>query len=299
MNEIFGKDNFINEVVWHYEKWTAPSKSYQKNHDIIYYYAKTSNYTFNEQRLISKNLKDKYEKGYLIGGGYGSKGLVIYDEKKKKVQALINSGKYKIHYANKEGKPISDIWNIPFINPVATERIGYPTQKPEALLERIIKASSNEGDLVADFFCGSGTTGAVAEKLGRRWIMSDLGRFSIHTVRKRMIGLQRELYKRDKNYRSFDVYNLGRYERQWWQKERLAGADSEHKRVVLEFFRLKLCKVHHLHYYMAKKQGRFVMLQKLILFLHEVMQEKLLRQFQRQEEKKLPVLPGSLKWIFV
>jgi adenine-specific DNA-methyltransferase len=90
---------------------------------------------------------------------------------------------------------------------------------------------------VADFFCGSGTTGAVAERLGRRWIMSDLGRFAIHTSRKRLIDLQRNLHDDGKPYRAFDVYNLGRYERQWWQKDRLKGADEEHRRVVLEFFK--------------------------------------------------------------
>ena len=117
-----------------------------------------------------------------------------------------------------------------------TQNLGYATQKPEALVERIIKASSNENDLVADFFCGSGTTGAVAERLGRRWIMADLGRFAIHTSRKRLIELQRTLHAEGKPYRAFDVYNLGRYERQWWQKDRLKGAEEEHRRVVLEFF---------------------------------------------------------------
>ena len=135
---------------------------------------------------------------------------------------------------------LKDVWdNLPIIreNPTYLEYVGYPTQKPEALLERIIKASSNEGDLVADFFCGSGTTGAVAEKLGRRWIMADLGRFAIHTSRKRLIEVQRSLHEEHQPYRSFDVYNLGRYERQWWQKEALQGADGEHRRVVLEFYR--------------------------------------------------------------
>ena len=108
------------------------------------------------------------------------------------------------------------------------------------MLERIIRASSNEGDLVADFFCGSGTTGAVAERLGRRWIMADLGRFAIHTSRKRLIELQRKLHEEGKPYRAFDVYNLGRYERQWWQKDRLKGADEEHRRVVLEFFKAEV-----------------------------------------------------------
>ena len=121
-----------------------------------------------------------------------------------------------------------------------TQNLGYSTQKPEAVIERIIEASSNEGDLVADFFCGSGTTGATAERLGRRWVMSDLGRFSIHTSRKRLIELQRTLHDEGKPYRAFDVYNLGRYERQWWQKERLKGADEEHRKVVLGFYKAEV-----------------------------------------------------------
>ncbi len=97
---------------------------------------------------------------------------------------------------------------------MADERVNYPTQKPEALLERIIKASSNEDDLVADFFCGSGTTAAVAEKLGRKWIATDLGKFAIHTTRKRMIGVQRQLKADGEDYRAFEILNLGKYERQ-------------------------------------------------------------------------------------
>ena len=93
------------------------------------------------------------------------------------------------------------------------ERIDYPTQKPEALLERIIKASSNENDIVADFFCGSGTTAAVAEKLNRKWIVSDLGKFAIHTSRKRLIQVQRSLKDEGKDFRAFEILNLGKYER--------------------------------------------------------------------------------------
>jgi len=123
---------------------------------------------------------------------------------------------------------------------MAHERTGYETQKPEILLERIICASSREGDLVADFFCGSGTTGAVAERVGRRWLMADLGRFAIHTSRKRLIEVQRQLHSERKPYRAFDVFNLGRYERQWWQQEKLKNADEEHRRVVLEFYRAEV-----------------------------------------------------------
>ena len=113
------------------------------------------------------------------------------------------------------GVPVQTLWADIFpVNSQARERENYPTQKPEALLERIIKASSNEGDLVADFFCGSGTTAAVAEKLGRKWICTDLGKFAVHTTRKRMIGVQRQLKADGKDYRAFEILNLGKYERQ-------------------------------------------------------------------------------------
>jgi len=121
----------------------------------------------------------------------------------------------------------------------------FPTQKHRDLLARLIGWLSADGDLVADLFCGSGTTGVVAEMLGRRWIMCDLGRFGIHTSRKRLIDMQRALHESGKAYRAFDVYNLGRYERQWWQKESLKGADEEHRRVVLEFFKAEVLESAH------------------------------------------------------
>jgi hypothetical protein len=151
---------------------------------------------------------------------------------------VVEPGKVPLRkwYMNPEGVRCKDIWTD-----IGKERgLFFATQKPEELIERIIKASSNEGDLVADLFCGSGTTGAVAERLGRRWIMADLGRFAIHTSRKRLIELQRTLNDEGKPYRAFDVYNLGRYERQWWQKERLKGADDEHRKVVLGFYKAEM-----------------------------------------------------------
>jgi len=163
---------------------------------------------------------------------YDRANLLIYPENPTGAIRL------KMFLDESAGVPVQDIWtDIGKVEAISTENLGYATQKPEALLERIIRASSDQGDLVADVFCGSGTTAAVAEKLGRRWLMADLGRFGIHTSRKRMIELQRTLHAEGKPYRAFDVYNLGRYERQWWQKERLKGADDEHRRVVLEFFR--------------------------------------------------------------
>jgi hypothetical protein len=108
------------------------------------------------------------------------------------------------------GLVVGNLWDdIPPVNSQAKEDTGYDTQKPEALLERIIKASSNEGDLVADFFCGSSTTLAAAEKLGRRWIGCDLGRWAVHVTRKRLLGIE--------NCKPFEILNLGKYERQYWQ----------------------------------------------------------------------------------
>lgn len=116
-----------------------------------------------------------------------------------------------------KGVPVGTVWtSISPVNSQAKEDTRYATQKPEALLERILKASSNEGDLVADFFCGSGTALSVAEKLGRKWIGCDLGRFAVHTSRKRLIGTQRTLKAAREPYRSFEILNLGKYERQYF-----------------------------------------------------------------------------------
>jgi SAM-dependent methyltransferase len=119
-----------------------------------------------------------------------------------------------------EGTPVDSLWDdLKPIQAQASERLGYPTQKPEVLLDRILRASSNEGDLVLDCFCGSGTTAAVAEKLGRRWIACDLGRFAIHTTRKRLLQIP--------DVRPFVVQNLGKYERQLWQTGQFAREGPE------------------------------------------------------------------------
>jgi site-specific DNA-methyltransferase (adenine-specific)/adenine-specific DNA-methyltransferase len=128
------------------------------------------------------------------------------------------------------------------------EYLDYPTQKPESLLERIIKASSNEDDLIADFFCGSGTTAAVAEKLGRKWIATDLGKFAIHTTRKRLIGVQRQKKAAGHDFRAFEVLNLGRYERQAYlnvgsrltdkqKEEALAQKEREFRELILRAYK--------------------------------------------------------------
>ena len=145
--------------------------------------------------------------------------------------------------------------------------MGYPTQKPENLIERIVVASSTEGDLIADFFSGSGTTAAVAEKLGRKWIISDLGKFSIHTTRKRMIGVQRQLKAEGKSYRAFEILNLGKYERQHYigvnpnlreveKQKQLEAKEAEFLALILRAYRAE--QTEGFKTFTGKKAGRLV-----------------------------------------
>ncbi len=166
------------------------------------------------------------------------------------------------------GVPLGDNWSdIPYLAGGAKEAVGYKTQKPEKLLERIVLASSKPGDLVADFFCGSGTTLAVAEKLGRKWIGADLGRFAIHTSRKRLIGVQREMKTAGKPWRSFEILNLGKYERQWFagidptlpEPQRLAAAaraEGAYIALILEAYRAE--PVEQSPPFHGAKEGAFV-----------------------------------------
>jgi len=214
LDEVFWESNFKSDVVWHYEKWTSPWNSFQKNHDTIFIYTKSNKYIFNEQKEITDNLKEKYEKWYLIWGGWWSSWLVVYDINKPKVRQMVNSWKYVITYSSIDWKSLSDVWKIPFINPVASERIWYPTQKPEKLLERIIKASSNEWDIVLDAFAWSGTTVAVAEKLGRKWIGIDCGKLAIYTIQNRLMNLKKDIWNKWEKLipKPFAVYNAWLYD---------------------------------------------------------------------------------------
>ncbi|MDO9339854.1 MAG: site-specific DNA-methyltransferase, partial [Bacteroidales bacterium] len=144
----------------------------------------------------------------------------------------------KRYFDEGEGTRVGDIWtDINPVNQVANERLDYPTQKPKGLLERIITASSNESDLILDCFCGSGTTAAVAEKLNRRWIACDLGRFAIHTTRKRLLGIG--------NVKPFIVQNLGKYERQQWMNAEFENSENRllqertYKHFIIELYHAK------------------------------------------------------------
>jgi len=141
----------------------------------------------------------------------------------------------RIYAMGKENTKVGDVWEVPYINPVASERLGYATQKPEALLENVIKASSEPGNLVADFFCGSGTALVVAERLGRRWIGCDLSRWAIHVTRKRLLEVE--------HAKPFEVLNLGKYERRYWQGVTFGNSNkSATEQTIYEYlaFMLKL-----------------------------------------------------------
>ncbi len=211
LDEVFGAECQGGKIVWNYSWGLRTETTWNRKHDTILMYTKNKEgFIFNandvlEERKISEATANRLKyKGALITDGNKGRGT--------------------------EEKALpSDVWYIATINGMSAERLGYPTQKPEALLERIIKASSNEGDIVCDFFAGSGTTLAVAEKLGRKWIGSDIGKFAVHTIRKRMIGIQRDLKATHKDYRAFEILNLGKYERQYYvYQQRLNEQLAEH-----------------------------------------------------------------------
>ncbi len=221
LDEIFGNDNFRNEIIWAYRRWTAGDKQYQKMHDTIFFYTKNENYFFNVP--------------YEPYGDWIKKDYQYTDEEtgKRWRWHTVKGQRYKVFLENEDkGVKCNDVWQIPYIVSTANERVGYGTQKPEELIKRIILASSNKNDLVADFFCGSGTTLAVSEKLSRRWIGCDLSRYATHTTRKRLLEIQnskdiqessKDSYGKKAN--AFEILNLGKYERQYWKSTTFNSKD--------------------------------------------------------------------------
>jgi DNA methylase len=208
--------------------------------------------------------------------------------------------RFKQYADELEGVELQSVWID--INPVssqANERLGYDTQKPETLLERIIRASSNENDIVADFFCGSGTTAAVAEKLGRRWIVSDLGKFAIHTTRKRMIGVQRERKEEDQTYRAFEILNLGKYERQHFiginpnlreaeQQKQLEAKEADFLNLILRAYKAE--KTDGLRTFHGKKAGRMVVVGPVNLPVTRLFVEEIILECRQKHITKVDLL---------
>ena len=273
LDEVFSAFNFVNEIIWRRKQAQAwSSEQFGITNDTLLFYGKSVDRIFNPtyskdddntKKYIRERFKfddgdgRKYMKSPLVNPlvrpnlQYEFRGVKpprtgwLY--KKERMEEMYQNNELvmpdeptariyrKIYLDTYQGQMVQNVWvDIPIVNPMADERVDYPTQKPEALLERIIKTSSNEGDLVADFFCGSGTTGAVAEKLGRRWIAADLGKFAIHTTRKRMIGVQRQLKADGKDYRAFEILNLGKYERQHYIDVNPSLREGEQQKQLVE-----------------------------------------------------------------
>ncbi len=218
LDEVFGRDNFLNNVVWSYQTRHSSDRFWNRKHDDILLYRKSDRWTFNwtdeeVMQKLSPNTISKYrhhdEKGAYRLSGRFLKGSPIKGAKDVDQKWEIEHPELVVRDYLRPGMPPNDSFFIPIENQSSTDRTGYPTQKPTALLRKLIKASSNEGDLVLDCFVGSGTTAAVAEGLNRRWIACDLGRFAIHTTRKRLLGFS--------DVKPFILQNLGKYERQQWQ----------------------------------------------------------------------------------
>ncbi|HAJ99207.1 MAG TPA: site-specific DNA-methyltransferase [Bacteroidales bacterium] len=292
LDDIFGKSSFQNEIIWRRANSHNDGNRFGVITDTIFYYKKSENFIYHKVFLprTEEETKDEYNQidnntGRMFksvsmnaaGQGepkyFGEMGLIKpptgthWRWSQERINEAIENGiiyftkngvpRYKQFPETIEGKQVQNLWfDFMAISSQSNELIGYPTQKPEALLERIIKASSNEGDLVADFFCGSGTTAAVAEKLGRKWITTDLGRFSIHTARKRLIGVQRELQAAGNDFRAFEILNLGKYERQFFMDDLSRGAEyaeANGKRQVKEDLYVNLI----LEAYKAKRLSSF------------------------------------------
>lgn len=197
LDDIFGKDNFLNEIIWSYVSGGISRSCFARKHDAVFLYSKTpNNYIFNIQKERDEEKCAKIKPDKIFRDETGEFIWYIRPGTNPKVPNGVKS------YLDKY---VQDVWNIPIVNPQAKERIDYATQKPEALLERIIKASSNEGSIVADFFGGSGTTAAVAEKLGRKWITSDIGKPAAMIMRKRFI---------DNETKEFFYQSIGDYQRE-------------------------------------------------------------------------------------
>ena len=251
MDEIFGKDNVRNEIIWTFTGPGSPGmQQFNRKHNTIYWFSRS------QEKWIFNDKDIRVDHAEKTAGNFKD--------------GLEGSGFRADTYVLPEGKVPESWWDMAIAQrfPIdGIKRVGYPTEKPWALLERIVKASSREGDLVADFFGGGGITGAVAEKLGRKWIVTDLGKFAIHTTRKRMIGVQRQLKAEGKDYRAFEILNLGKYERQHYigvnpnlreaeQQKQLEKKEAAFVDLILRAYRAE--RTEGFKTFHGKKAGRLV-----------------------------------------
>lgn len=289
LDEIFGKTKFQREIIWHLKGvsgYKALVNSFVRGHETIFYYAKGENPIFNKNYL-------PYDEKQL-------KRFTKIDEDGRQYKPITKTK--RIYLDESQGVPISDVWSdIATFQTIVNspEILDYPTQKPEALLNRVLEASTNKNDLVCDFFCGSGTTLAVAEKLGRKWIGSDLGKFSIHTTRKRMIDVQRQLKAEGKDFRAFEILNLGKYERQHYvgvnpnlrdeeKQKQLAKKEADFVKLILHAYRAEA--VQGFNTFSGKKLSRMVAIGPINLPVGRLFVEECIEEAVKNKLTKVDVL---------
>lgn len=308
LDEVFGKDRLVNELIWHYKTFQGQTRRYfAKKHDNLLWYSKKEDYFFCQQfdtefddTIDSKRWATYInEAGCIVGANMPIQDsrFVRYLNKWKKKQGK-DPGPNDVIF-EVLGQPVDSVWDMKGLDPKSSERVGYPTQKPEEFLSRILQATTQEGDLVADFFCGSGTTAAMAEKLGRKWITSDLGKFAIHTTRKRLIGVQRQLKAEDKNYRAFEILNLGKYERQLYigvnpnlreveKQKQLEAKEAAFLDLILRAYRAE--KTDGFNTFHGKKAGRLVAVGSVNLPVTRLFVEEVILECRQKHITRVDIL---------
>lgn len=289
MDEIFGKDNFRNEIVWYYPDYLQGNvtKGFPRKNDFILFYSKTSEFFFNR---VTEELNKPVKRNKVFWNKETQKMDIVRDENGK------------IIYEEHSAKYCDTVWQIGqtgVTRAYAKEYIGYPTQKPVEILRRVIEASSNENDIVADFFCGSGTTLSVAENLGRKWIGSDIGKFAIHTTRKRLIQIQRELKENGKDFRAFELLNLGKYERAHYigvnmnlreedRQKQLAKKEKDFIALILRAYRAE--SIENFRCFHGKKSGRLVSIGPLNLPVTRLFVEEIILECREKRVSRVDIL---------
>lgn len=235
MDEIFGKDKLVNEIIWHYGGPSPVKTAFARKHDTLLSYTKEVQYTFIPQygdlpEYLYKRAHEDRNGRLWVDQNLGKLKTETIEQMmaEGRVFRTKTGGLRRKQFLDEmEGAQMDDVWDVPIINSQAQEDVGYATQKPEALLERIIKASSNEGDLVCDFFGGSGTTAAVAERLGRRWITIDIGKPATLVMRKRLI---------DQEVKPFLYQAIGDYQKEMMHGTRLFRSIGDLSQVVMQLY---------------------------------------------------------------
>lgn len=283
LDEIFGKDCIRNEIIWAYTGPGSPGMSqYNRKHNTVFWFSKSRDkWTFNDAAIRVPH-DDKTAGNFKSG--------------------LEGSGFKSDTYKLPEGKIPESWWEMAIAQrfPVdGIKRVGYPTEKPWALVERIVKGCSQEGDLVADFFCGGGIVAAVCETLGRKWIAADLGKFGIHSTRKRLIEVQRQLKKDGKAFRAFEVLNLGRYERAAYlnvsgrltgkkREQALAKKEQDFRDLILKAYRAEpLADTAFFH---GKSGGRLVVVGPINLPVGRLFVEEVITECRKRGATRVDIL---------